>query len=99
MQATGERGGLTGVRAEVNTVSWRAVSRHTEMTVWVKCSRGSRVWTLPLEVLPTLEILQLDLESDGAEPSSDVRSAAQRAASNYVAKNQTGLKEIFRNTH
>jgi hypothetical protein len=87
-----------GVRAEVKTVSWRAISLHTEMTVWVKCSRGAAAWTLPIRVLPTLEVEPCLPRPEGA-PTSDVKLAAQLAASSYVAKNRTGLKEIFKRTY
>jgi hypothetical protein len=88
---------LGGIQAEVKTVSWRAISLHTEMTVWVRCWRAGTAWTLPLEVLPTLDVREPDLYE--TEPSKEVRLAALLVASTYVAKNRAGLKEIFRQSY
>jgi len=99
MKAKEDPSVFDGLRAEVRTVSWRAIWRHTEMTVWVQCSRGGTTWDLPLEVLPTLEVLEGEPEPTRPVPSREVRFAARMAASSYVTRNRLSLKEIFRQVH
>jgi hypothetical protein len=90
---------IRAVRAVVKTISWKTVP-HPEVTIWVKCSQGGEAWTLGMEVLPTLEVRPptMEVRAARAAPGSDIHLAAKAAVVNYLARNRTGIKEIFSQT-